>query len=454
MARLALSPAIASLGLAAAVTLASCGGGQTRGHTFDPDWGDDGGAAMAAFQKGFDDHLLPLGADFAVGVTAEGLLVGTRLDGPARPWSYRHALDDRPAIAGTVVVGLGGGELFALEGQTGKLLWKRNAGGVLRGIGDDGSTTVISLAQTAATMSSVLAVNHLGQVIRQLEDSAPIGVPAVVEGQAFLPWRGHFVSVHDLATGTELARIRLPHTTSRVLSIGGSLFFGEDGLTRFDERIGRAAKKEASTVVLPERALPGSPRWIDPGTEPLPLAATPADTHHLYARPIARGAVGLEGNRYLATYLRLAVGLNARSGAIVWAHTHAADLLGGAAFPGGFALCDATGHVDFLDAESGAVVARASLGRDVVSCAAQVDGLRLAPATRRASLAEQLREALLQRGPLLAPMQLRLLERLLELDDPQVATTLLDLTQSDQVATELARAAREALSRRAPPRSP
>ncbi|MFO0759942.1 MAG: PQQ-binding-like beta-propeller repeat protein [Byssovorax sp.] len=403
---------------------------------------------MAEFQRSFDDHLLPLGDDFAVGVTDNGLLVGTRLDGPAKPWSFRHDLDRRPAIAGTVVVGLGGGELFALDGKSGALLWKRTAGGALRGIGDDGTTTVISLSEAAGTMSTVLAVSHRGQVIRQMEDIVSVGVPAIHDGYAFLPWQGRFVTVHDLANGTELGRVRMPRATSRAFSVGGAIFFGEDGVTRFDDRIGKAEKGEASTVTLPAGDLPDAPRWLDPGTEPLPLAATARDEVRLYARPIARGAVGIEGGRFFATYRRIALGLAEGSGTIVWVHVHDSDLLGGAAYPGGVALCDAEGKVDFLDGKSGAAAARASLGRGVQSCVVQIDGMRLVPKERARPFADQIAEALTLRADDLVPVQKVLLARLAGLDDPRAGEILRAVSTSDRVSPAIARAAAEALAAR------
>lgn len=166
--------------MATALALAACGGGQSRGQAFDPGWSNDEGAAVSAFQKSFRSPV-PIGADVAVGVSGESTLVGIALSG-GKSWVFEHALDGRPAVVGTVVVGLGAGELFALEARTGKLLWKRRAGGRLRGAGDDGTTTVISIEPTTGLGSVVLAIGHEGQVVRQIEDAAAIGVPAVVDG--------------------------------------------------------------------------------------------------------------------------------------------------------------------------------------------------------------------------------------------------------------------------------
>src|SRR5262249_31764006 len=109
----------------AALALAlACGGGQTRlGAVFSTDWRDEGGAAVRAIQGAVLATPIPKNAAVAVGVTDAGL-AGIALTGGA-PWSYDHAIDARPVVAGTVVVGAGGGELFALDAATGKPLWVR-----------------------------------------------------------------------------------------------------------------------------------------------------------------------------------------------------------------------------------------------------------------------------------------------------------------------------------------
>ena len=428
------------------LALAACGGGQTHGSAFDPGWFNDDGAAVSAFQKSFKSPV-PLGADIAIGVSGKSTLVGIALSG-GKTWSFEHALDGRPSVAGAVVVGLGAGELFALDARTGSLLWKRNAGGRLRGAGDDGATTVISIQPTTGLGSVVLAIDHDGQVVRQLEDSAAIGVPAVVDGYAFLPWQGQYVTVYDLHAGEEKARALFRSATSRAFISGGALFFGENGATRFDASIGLASRSRGSIVKLPERELPGAPRWMRPGTDTPPLATAAFDQVRLYARPTASGAPGVSGGRYAATYFRVAVGLDATSGAIAWAHAHEAEILGGAAYEGGFALCDAKGDVTFLDARSGRVTGKVELGQPLTSCAVQADAFTQAGSEKTPSLTEQIAEVARLPDADLVPMQQVLLQELAKIDSPLATRTLIDLAASDRTAPALIEAARAALSAR------
>jgi outer membrane protein assembly factor BamB len=407
---------LAPLLLVSASLGGACGGGQTRGTPFDPGWRDDGGAAMATLARTFGDPTrapprggapsgedrraegsaarkrgrgrLPDGADVAVGVVGNNALVGVLLDGGAT-WTFAHEISGRPAVAGGVVVGAGDEELFALDARSGKLFWTRPASGRIRGAGDDGLTTVISLVPVTGTGSVVLAVARDGAVVRQFEDPGVIGVPAVAGDLAFLPWQGRFLSVVELPTGDERARLHVPGGVSRAFALGGTLFFGDRGATRFDAQIGRGVT--AAPFPVPVSGLPGRPSWTRPETSPPGRAADALDRVRLYARPTTEGPAGIEGGRFAATYARAALGLDAVSGAIVWAHAHVADFIGGAAYAGGFALCDAAGEVTFLDARSGVAAGHVSLGKAVDACEVQADALRKPASTGVAPpLAEQL----------------------------------------------------------------
>jgi outer membrane protein assembly factor BamB len=426
---------------------ASCGGGQTQGAPFDPRWSDDGGAAMAALQQRLASAPLPRGADVAVGVVDKGTLVGAPLDGGA-PWTFKHALDQRPSVAGSVVVGLGGGELFALDARSGRLLWKREAGGLLRGAGDDGKTTAVSLMSSTLRGTTVLAIARDGSVLRQLEDAnEAIGVPAVAGGLVFLPWQKQYVSAFDVEQGSEKARTILRHQTSHVFVTGGAMFFGETSATRLDGQIRLSGADKASTVTLPKRELPGDPRWRGSGNEPLPVAAGATDRIRLYARPTASGPAGFEGDRYVGTYLKLAVGFDAKDASLAWVHAGDAPYIGGAAYAGGFALCDASGKVRLLDAKSGAVQGEVSLGKALLSCVVQADALTK-PAASGEPLPVQLAKAVAMRDAEHGTMQRVLLAELTKLPDESVTQALLDLATDARTPPELLELSRAAIAKR------
>jgi outer membrane protein assembly factor BamB len=406
---------------AAALLLAGCGGGQTRGTAIDPALEADHGASLAALVAQHGPLTPPAGADVAVGVIKARTILGVPLDGGA-PWRFKHPLDSRPAIAGGVVVGQGAGELFALSARTGKLLWKRAAGGMLRGAGDDGSTTVISLQSTTGTGSIVLAVARDGSVVRQIEDQEAIGVPAVAAGYALLPW-GRFVSVYDLVSGEEKARIEGGGDASRVFALGGALFFGEGRLSRVDA---------PDPIALPSLPMPDAPRWMRPGTEVLPPRATAEDEVSIYARPTAAGPLGIAGDHMALVHHRIVIGLGARTGAVAWARVAGLPILGGAAYDGGFALCDAAGKVTFYEAAQGAPAGEVSLGSDVDACVVQADRLRRKPTgAAPRPLARQLLEAIRADARDAVSAQVFLLRELGELPGDEVTEALVTMAGGD-----------------------
>jgi outer membrane protein assembly factor BamB len=407
------------LTLGAIFAAGACGGGQTRATPFDPAWVDDRGAGMADVLASLRAVRVPLGSDVAVGVVGKKALVGIPLDAwgsagtsPASPhpsvdggkvWTFEHVIHGRPAVAGAVVVAAGGNEVFALEARTGKLLWSRSTGGRLRGAGDDGATTVVSLIPTTGFGSLVLAVRRDGTVARQIEEDERIGVPAVAGDTIFFPWQGRFLSAFDIPTGDERGRLSLPGPMSRAFAVGGALFAGEATFTRLDARL----RASPATASLPEPlgGFPSHPTWTRPGTDWVNREADDHDKIRLYARPTVQGPPGVEGGRFAATYFNVALGLDAGSGRLAWAHAHRADFLGGAAAKGGFVLCDAGGGITLLDARTGGVAARLDLEKPVVACLVQADGLTIPPAPNPVPVGEQVARILALGATELAPVQ-------------------------------------------------
>ncbi|MFW5739018.1 MAG: PQQ-binding-like beta-propeller repeat protein [Myxococcota bacterium] len=426
----------------------ACGGSQSPiGDAFNTQWQNDGGKSIRAVQVQLADKKISKGADVAVGIVKQGL-VGVQLES-GETWRFEHAIDARPHVAGDVVVGTGGGKLFALEAETGRKLWARPASGKLRGAGDDGRLTLVSI-EPSQGVSRLLAVGRDGTVARQIDTDVAVGTPAVVAGHAFLPWQNQYVSVYDLAEGIEDARVILRHQTSHAFVQGGSLYFGEVGATRFDERIGDAARDQASKVVLPARELPGKPRWLGPGGFAGKTSSDALDAIRAYARPEPeQGGLGLDQDRYYVTYYRIVAGLQEGTGELAWVQELAHDVIGGAAYDGGVALCQRSGDVAFFDAVAGAPAGKASLGEPVEACVVQAD--RMSPraeVSRSEPLAEQIAQVIDVTETEMVMMHGFLLRELIAQESPRATERLIELALDARTPPDLMQEVRTGLASR------
>ena len=432
--------------------LGACGGGALRmGARFSTDWTDDGGISIGRVWDRVGSAPIPPSADVVIGVAGNSdELVGLPLGGGSR-WTFGHPLDARPVVAGTVVIGSGGDEVFALDARTGAVIWRRPTGGIpLLGAGDDGSVSVMTFKRTGGVGSTLLAVTHDGKVAAQIETDKALGAPAVIDHLAFVPWDGQYVSVIDVATGDEVARATLREMTSRAWTQSGSLWFGQSAFVRFDAHIRDASKGKASSVALPARELPGTPVLMPAGAEPVFAMSGAADKVHLYARPegSAEGAT-LADDRWYATYFRLAMGFGEGQGKLRWVHSHASDFIGGAAASGGLLLCDEQGKVTTLDARTGAIVSEADVGEPLKACVVSVDALHVNGAGSEAKpLAQQLADAVTADDPQLLVAQKLLLRELSTLEDETATRTLVDLASDPRTSPDMLPDARAALANR------
>jgi outer membrane protein assembly factor BamB len=459
-------------GCAAVVACAACGGAQTRLALFSTDWEDDGGASIAHVWQRLGGTKIAASTDVVVGVAGRGdTLIGLPLGGGSR-WTFVHPIDVRPVVAGTVVVGSGAGETFALDAGTGRVLWKQaTAGYTLLGAGDDGAVTVLTFARgtrgarEARSGSELLAVGHGGNVLREITTNRPLGSPAVLGPIAFVPWAGEYVSAIDFESGDEVARVTVRAETSRAWTTQGVLWFGGVGFIRFDEHIHEASHGKASLASPPLRELPGLPRLMPPGDAPVLAAATAEDKARIYARPADDGGPGvsMEDDRWYATYFRIAMGYDAgdedvqgggagkssQAGNLAWVHLNDADFVGGGAGAGGIVLCDERGKVTSLDAKTGGVLSEADLGEHVESCVVNVDAQRLVGAGPEAKpLAAQLAEAVLADDPQLVVAQRLLLRELAAQHDQTATRVLVDLASDPRTSPDLLADARTALANR------
>lgn len=438
--------ALAAFALAA---VPACSPAITNSSTaFSPDWQNDGGKSIQAVYGKVSSAALGPGAALAVGVTKDGI-VAVGLDGSGK-WKAAGRPDTQPAIAGDVVVLTTGGQLLGLDAKSGKQHWSVPAEGrVLRGAGDDGATTVVSLGAPGGGGSLLLAVSRDGSVRRKIEpQAAELGVPAAQGDVAFVPWSSQYVSAIDLGSGDEIGRLLLRDQVSHALAIGGKLHFGERGLVRFDDKIGGAASGTANAVKLPERELPGKPVWFTNGAQTTPAAAAAREKIRLYARPADNGGkLGIAGGRYAATYFRVVMGLDAADGSLSWVRTYGQDVLGGDAAANGFAFCDATGKVSLLDSNGGDA-GQADLGTSVQGCVVQAGGFAVPAGKPAGSLPEQLAKAIEVRETEMATAQRFLLRELGAMQEPLVTKALVDLASNPRTPALLLEDARQLLAAR------
>lgn len=440
---------LTTLTLSLGAATMACAGDASRPSLFSTNWLDDQGKSIDEVRAKLHGAKPAGNADLVVAVAGPRAdkLIGAPLNGGAN-WTFEHALDARPIIAGGVVVGSGAGEVFALDATTGKKMWARPTGGAqLLGAGDDGAATVVTLAR--GTGSAMLVVGRDGAVKRQLETDKLLGDPAIVAGVVFVPWQNQYVSAIDVTTGEELGRVVLRDKVSRATTIGGALYFGEAAFVRFDEKIGLASGGGANRVALPSRELPGTPRLLVPGTEKLPPVANARDRDRLFARPSGpEGPLSIDAGRFYASYFRLVLGFEATRGQLAWVHTHDSDVIGGEAVGNGVVLCDELGKVIVLDAKTGQVSSQKSLGEPIKSCVAHADTFTAPAAQGGPSLGVQIAEAVASREATLATAQRLLLRELSTLEDESATKTLIEIASDPRAAPVLIADARAALATR------
>ncbi|HTM46048.1 MAG TPA: PQQ-binding-like beta-propeller repeat protein [Polyangiaceae bacterium] len=438
--------ALAYSALALACCLLPACGKNKSVAAFSTDWENDRGKSIRAVFEQVHGAKLPVGASLALGVTRSGL-VARSLDGK-ESWSYKHALDSRPTIATDVVVGEGGGSVFCLDAHTGHELWTTSAKGLhLRGAGDDGTYTAVSLGALDVTQNLLLVVNRRGSVVFDTAPKLPIGTPAVLGGIAFVPWGGQYVSAIDIDQGNEAGRLLSRSEVSHAINIGGDLYFGEHGLIRFDEKIADAANDPKRFITLPPRQLPGNPQWMLPGSRVTPAVAAALDKVRFYARPNA-GGTGVESTRFAASYFRLAMGFDSTAANLTWVHESNDDYLAAAAARGGFAFCDASGKVSFFGAAAGEDAGSISLGTPLLACVVQASDFTVASNKQPARMFDQLKQAVTLDAPQLVTAQRFLLGEISKINNPDVTEVLIQLASHPRTAPALLEDARTLLAAR------
>jgi outer membrane protein assembly factor BamB len=427
--------------------LSGCASAGTIPKTFSTDWLNDGGTSIARVEAQLKNAPKTQNANVAVGITETSLL-GIPLEGGKR-WSVAALPDTLPAVAGDLLLYSSRGKLFALDAKTGASRWSIDVNGFwLRGAGDDGKTTIVSLGTSDRKKSLLVSVHRNGSLGMRLETPLVLGRPAARGGVALVPWAGQYVSAIDMESGDELGRLLTREVVSYAVSSGGELFFGEKGMLHFDESVRFASTNQGKRTTLPDRLLPGRPRWLQPGGE-LPVIDSGAHAKvRVYAAPSWTGSeTRIASDSFVATYFRTAMGFDAKNAELRWVRALPSAVVGGASAASGFVLCSADGKASFIGATGGAA-GGTDLGAPLRACIVEASSFNVPAGEAPAPLAAQLDRALTQLDPEMAAAQAFLVSELGRLSDPGVTKTLIDLTTSARVPPDVRLRARDLLAQR------
>ena len=401
----------------------------------DPDWQNDSGASIAQVEQRLRALPLVANARVAVGVGDAGL-VGVSLDGKSR-WVHPAQPTSAPIIAGPLVIFSEGGQIVALDANSGTKAWSIGSRGLaLRSAANDGTSTALVLADSHKSL--FLGVSASGGTLGSTETKATLGVAAARGGLAFVPWSNQYVSALDINSGDEAGRLLARVQVSQALNYGGQLYFGEQGLIRFDDKVRFASTNQANYVTLPKVDLPGKPSWLGSGLLNPSSQANARTKIRIFAAPAtgADGQLTLGAGTFAASYFRVVFGLDSKSGALRWVRALPADIVGGAAASSGFVLCDANGMVWTLDS-AGASTISYQLGAKVRICAVDMGAEGVPGAAARPGLAAQIGEALDGLEPNMAEAERYLVSELGKQEDPIVTKTLIDLSSSPRIPPDL-----------------
>lgn len=434
--------------LLALCLLSGCAKQNTLPSVFTTDWLNDNGHSIAVVEQSLRAAPKATNEPMVIGVT-ETALVGLPLRQQAAKWTHSAVPDTLPSVAGELVVYSSRGKLSALDAKSGAPRWSVDVGAFwLRGAGDDGTTTVATLGTSDRKKSLLLAVRRDGTLALRIETPLELGRPVARGGIAFVPWAGQYVSAIDIASGDERGRLLTRELVSHALNVDGELFFGEKAMLHFDERVRYASTNQGVRANLPDRVLPGRPKWLGSGSE-LPVVDVGAHSKvRIYASPVwANGETRFASGSFVATYFRAVMGLSAKTGELKWVRAFSSPVIGGGAARSGFVLCGADGQALFVSSR-GSTLSSTELGTPLRACVVEANSLDGGAGAEPGSLAVQIDRALSALDPEMAAAEAFLVTELGRLEEPSVTKTLIDLSTSARMPPDIRLRARELLAQR------
>lgn len=384
----------------------------------------------------------------AQGFTVFGLPSGERLG------QVGAALLGRPVIAGDLVLGRTGGSVVAWT-LAGVERWRvPDHGYNLVGASQDGGRVALTLGGFGLSRRNGVALvvdAQSGATRFERVEPVAFGPPALVGDDLFLPWNGQNLSVFDVRSGAEAARV---HGRTDLIGFarreGGAVWYGARALLRFG-----ATSADVSTVpraTFTKEGVPGAPPFMADPYVTLNAGLDARERVRLAWRPDAAATgASFAGASVYSVFHRDVFGVDPASNEVRWGYVHNADLAGVEASREGLAAVDENGHFLFVDARTGVLRWRVDLHAAAAQAVVQVP-MDFAPTGHVEEGARTPVEGLLLcaggTDSRLMPAQLFAVRALIDHDGPDATHALVNVVTHRRFPQELRAAAGEAITRR------
>jgi len=447
------SHSIRLVALALVLALGGCGatGGGTSGvfaHGFPDNHGEHLSSVLARLEAArAPASSVRRESAIVLGVTAApSRLVAYDLAASAQLWESSVTLRSVPQLAGRYVVTHEGNEIVVRELRTGRVTSRMGDRSLnLVGAAGEGADGAIVLSTGGGVGSfSVLQGLSSGSPSFTAQLEQTFGAPAVSAGMVFVPWGHQNLSAIDLASGTELARLRAEDgVVATATALDGHVFFGQSGVAQLTTETNPAYLTLSQTM-------PGDPQLLRDAYQPPQGANSAQNRVRLAYRPVSEGghAAFADGSVYLVFY-RLVFALAADGRSARWVAQLPRDAVGAHVVDGGVLIFDETGASHLLSTADGRETWSGNVGTGLIFAVAAAEGLTGgAPRGDAMPLRDQLLSAAQNTDGRLVPLRELAVRLLGAIPEPDVTVNLITLCDDHAITPSVRTAACEALAER------
>lgn len=438
-----------ALGLSLCLTLSACGGGGSAfGDTFPDNHGEHLTLVLGRLEAN-RARATSVRRESAIAVTVTGSptrLAAFDLAAGASLWESAIELRDVPHVAGRSVVTHEGSEVVVRDLRTGRVTSRigDRSLNLVGAAGEGGDAAFVLSTGGGVGAFSVVQGLHDGTPTFSAQMSQAFGVPAVSAGMVFVPWGHQNLSVLDLSSGSEIARLRSGDgVIASALALDGNVFFGQSSVALFTESASPAFAGLS-------QAMPANPQLLRDAYQPPQGANSAQNRVRLVYRPVVEaGQAGFDDGTVYLVFYRLVFALTEEGRLASWVAQIPRDAIGAQVVDGGVVVIDESGGAHMLSTDDGREVWSAQLGQGLVFASIAAEGLTGgAPQGEAMPLRDQLLSAAQNTDGRLVPLRELAVRLLAAMPEPDVTANVIAVCDDRSITPSVRNAACEGLATR------